>query len=66
MTHAVLPLSDEMTGNDDTAGTSDDPNVDGSLKETADHVRGRVADDPSSADSLAFTVSPDGEGGSRR
>jgi len=65
VTHAVLPLSDEMTGNDDTAGTTDNPNVDGSLKETADHTRGGVADDPSSADSLVFTVPIDGEGGPR-
>jgi hypothetical protein len=54
-----------MSGNDDTAGTTDDPNVDGSLKETADHTRGGVADDPSSADSLVFTVPIDGEGGPR-
>jgi two-component system sensor histidine kinase MtrB len=66
VTHAVLPLSDEMSGNDDTADTSDDANVGGSLKEPADHARGGVADDPPSEDSLVFTVPIDGEGGPRR
>ncbi len=61
----MLPLSDEMSGNDDTAGTTDDPNVDGSLKETADRATGGAADDPPSADSLVFTVPIDGEGGPR-
>jgi two-component system sensor histidine kinase MtrB len=65
VTHAVLPLSDEMSGNDDTADTSDDANVGGSLKEPADHARGGVADDPPSEDSLVFTVPIDGEGGPR-
>ena len=66
VTHAVLPLSDEMSGSDNAADTSDDANFRELTEETADHARGGVADDPSSADSLAFTVSPDGEGGSRR
>ncbi len=66
VTHAVLPLSDEMSGSDNAADTSDDANFGELTEETADHARGGVADDPSSADSLAFTVSPDGEGGSRR
>ena len=66
VTHAVLPLSDEMSGNDDTADTSDDANVGGSAKEPADHARGGVADDPPSEDSLVFTVPIDGEGGPRR
>ena len=66
VTHAVLPLSDEMSGNDDTADTSDDANVGGSAREPADHARGGVADDPPSEDSLVFTVPIDGEGGPRR
>ena len=66
VTHAVLPLSDEMSGNDDTADTSDDANVGGSAKEPADPARGGVADDPPSEDSLVFTVPIDGEGGPRR
>ena len=66
VTHAVLPLSDEMSGNDDTADTSDDPNVGGSAREPADHARDGVADDPPSEDSLVFTVPIDGEGGPRR
>ena len=66
VTHAVLPLSDEMSGNDDTADTSDDANVGGSAKEPADHARGGVADDPPSEHSLVFTVPIDGEGGPRR
>ena len=66
VTHAVLPLSDEMSGNDDTADTSDDANVGGSAKDPADHARGGVADDPPSEDSLVFTVPIDGEGGPRR
>ena len=66
VTHAVLPLSDEMSGSDDAADASDDANVRGSLKEPADHARGGVADDPPSEDSLVFTVPIDGEGGPRR
>ena len=66
VTHAVLPLSDEMSGSDDAADASDDANVRGSLKEPGDHSTGGVAYDPSSADSLVFTVPIDGEGGPRR
>ena len=66
VTHAVLPLSDEMSGNDDTADASDEANVRGSLKEPGDYPTGGVANDPSSADSLVFTVPIDGEGGPRK
>ena len=66
VTHAVLPLSDEMSGNNDAADAADGANVGGSPQESAGHARGGVADDAPSADSLAFTVPIDGEGGPRR
>ena len=66
MTHAVLPLSDEMSGSDDAADASEDANVRGSLTEPGEYPTGGVANDPSSADSLVFTVPIDGEGGPRK
>ena len=49
-----------MSGSDNAADTSDDANFGELTEETADHAR--VASlMTSSADSLAFTVSPDGE-----
>ena len=65
VTHAVLPLSDEVSDDEESSDATRDES--GSSREhSADRRRGNAPGDPSSADSLVFTVSPDGEGGSRR
>ena len=65
VTHAVLPLSDEVTDDEESSDATGDES--GSSREhSPDRLRGSTPSDPSSADSLVFTVPPEGEGGSRR
>ena len=65
VTHAVLPLSDEVSDDEESSDATSDESV-GSREHSPDHPRGSAPSDPPSADSLAFTVPIDGEGGSGR
>lgn len=65
VTHAVLPLSDEVSDDEESSDATRDESV-GSREHSPDHPRGSAPSDPPSADSLAFTVPIDGEGGSGR
>ena len=62
---AVLPLSDEATDDEESSDATGDESG-SSLEHSPDRLRGSTPSDPSSADSLVFTVPPEGEGGSRR
>ncbi len=65
VTHAVLPLSDEVSDDEELSDATRDES--GSSREhSPDHPRGSTPSVPSPADSLVFTVPPDGEDGSRR
>ena len=65
VTHAVLPLSDEVSDDEESSDATRDESV-SSREHSSDHPRGSGPSDPPSADSLVFTVPIDGEGGSGR
>ena len=65
VTHAVLPLSDEVSDDEESSDATRDESV-SSRENSSDHPRGSAPSDPPSADSLVFTVPIDGEGGSGR